>query len=483
MGSQDFDDAKAGGTGGPLLSAKGEPVVLRPGWTPDQSKLYQDVCDRAGPVSKAYLRMVPEKNQELGGQRNTPEAHKQHFHTEFSKHVSGMLPGFVDTLNQIENHPSPLADAEWKKGQSQKFFEMIKNADRTYTEIQQAAGISNDGVRKLPFMTEAQSKDYADLTERARETMDGVGKALDKKSPVVLGGTARNNAGELGKTYDDLLKVPKRLETVYASNLDPAEKQAQAAKLIESLSGVDKQIDGVQNDLESAPKKGLMHSIRSYGSKAVDAIASLPDRFRSKPVEKPMLDLKVEDPAKDREAKTVAQKAAGPQLDEPKHVTPQHDTPQHGVSQPVHGAPTPAHDPITPGANGHAQPGQHLTVESGEQGHEMKKGLGFAAMGKVDGVAHADGKTEIDYTVAGHHMAIKIDDAAGPGGHNPLSDAAEHLQHGDSFKMAIGRDARGGEVAELDDRSTGQTTRVRDDGRVEQKTQTQERGRGLETGR
>src|ERR1700722_2096877 len=123
MGSVDTDSAKPGAAAGPLLSAKGEPVVLRPGWTPDQSKLYQDVCDRAGPVSKAYMRMVPEKNQELAGQRNTPEWYKNHYHTEFSKHVAGMLPGFVDTLNQIENHPSPLADAEWKKGQSEKFFE------------------------------------------------------------------------------------------------------------------------------------------------------------------------------------------------------------------------------------------------------------------------------------------------------------------------------------------------------------------------
>ena len=161
--------------------------------------------------------------------------------------------------------------------------------------------------------------------------MDGVGKALDKKSPIALGGAARNNAAELGKTYDGMLKLPKQLEAVYASNLDPAEKQAQAAKLIDSLSGVDKQIDGVQNDLENAPKKGLMHSIRSFGSKAVDAIASLPDRFRSKPVEQPMMDLKVEDPAKDREARTVAQKPVGPQLDEAKHDTP----------LPVHAAPLP----------------------------------------------------------------------------------------------------------------------------------------------
>lgn len=307
------------------------------------------------------------------------------------------------------------------------------------------------------------SQDYDDARPRRRAVLCSV-RRVNRSSFARAGGAARNNGAELGKTYDGLLKIPKQLETVYASNLDPAEKQAQAAKLIESLSGVNKQIDGVQNDLENAPKKGVMHSIRSFGSKAVDAIASLPDRFRSKPVEKPILDLKVEAPAKDQQAKTVAQKVAGPQLDEAKHDTPQHDA-------------------VTPGGNGHAQPGQHLTVESGEQGHEMKKGLGFTAMGKVDGVMHADGKTEIDYTLAGHHMAIKIDDEAGPGGHNSLSHAAEQLHPGDSFKMAIGRDAHGGEVAELDDRSTGQTTRVREDGHVEQKTRTQERGRGLETGR
>jgi hypothetical protein len=60
--------------------------------------------------------MVPEKNQELAGQHNTPEGQKHNFHIEFSKYVPGMLPGFVDTLNEIENHPSPLADAAWKKG-------------------------------------------------------------------------------------------------------------------------------------------------------------------------------------------------------------------------------------------------------------------------------------------------------------------------------------------------------------------------------
>jgi len=44
-----------------------------------------------------------------------------------------------------------------------------------------------------------------------------------------------------------------------------------------------------------------------------------------------MMDLKVEDPAKDREARTVAQKPVGPQLDEAKHDTP----------LPVHAAPLP----------------------------------------------------------------------------------------------------------------------------------------------
>jgi len=143
----------------------------------------------------------------------------------------------------------------------------------------------------------------------------------------------------------------------------------------------------------------------------------------------------------------------------------------------------PGREEQTPGGQP-AQPGQpqHMTVEAGEGGHDFKKGLGFTTMGKVDAVIHKDGKTEIDYTLHGHHMDVKIDDAQGPGGHNPLSDAADTLKPGDDFSMKIQHDAKGAEVAQVEDRTTHESTLVRSTGDV-QKTAERDAPAKIDRGR
>ena len=133
-----------------------------------------------------------------------------------------------------------------------------------------------------------------------------------------------------------------------------------------------------------------------------------------------------------------------------------------GRAEETPGAQTPGGQPAAP---------QHMTVEAGEGGHDFKKGLGFMTMGKVDEVIHKDGKTEIDYTLHGHHMDIKIDDAQGPGGHNPLSEAADTLKPGDDFSMKIQHDGKGAEVAQVEDRTTHESTLVRSTGEVEKTAQ------------
>ena len=53
---------------------------------------------------------------------------------------------------------------------------------------------------------------------------------------------------------------------------------------------------------------------------------------------------------------------------------------------------------------------------------------------------------------------------------------------GESFKMSIGRDAAGHDVAEVEDRTTGQVTRARDTGQVARQTQAPDLGHQQDKG-
>jgi hypothetical protein len=60
----------------------------------------------------------------------------------------------------------------------------------------------------------------------------------------------------------------------------------------------------------------------------------------------------------------------------------------------------------------------------------------------------------------------------------------DKLKPGDDFQFGISKDAKGHEVARIDDKTTGQSVKVHDDGRSEQKDAPEQANRpGMRMGR
>ena len=329
---------------------------------------------------------------------------------------------------------------------------------------------------QLAGVTQEQNKEYALRSRRMDAMLEGLDRMNDPKLPIQPSKTMQKETLELLRANTHLKELPKNLERLDAQNLDPAAKQAQIDLLMAPMAEIDKRMSqmdrrmiGQAADIEAAEQRGrfgrFVDRVKEYGSRAVEAIKSIPDRISER--------FSSQAPTPGVGAQAVAPQTVQP----PAPATPIPG--QAAAAQVIPGAAIPAPPPRgdipapppmpplpplpartdSPVPNA---PAAHLTVQMGpDEQHVLPKGVGFQTSGVVDSVEHKDGAATVHYKLGSHPEVIKVDEQS------PLAEAVDHLKPGDKFDMKINREADKHEALVLEDKRDHFQTVLRDTGVVE----------------
>jgi hypothetical protein len=256
--------------------------------------------------------------------------------------------------------------------------------------------------------------------------LDGLDRMNDPKLPVQPGKAMQKETLELLRANAYLKELPKDLQRLDAAKIDPAAKAAQVEKLMAPMADIDQrmgQMDrrmiGQAAEIEAGQQRGrfdrLLDRVKEYGSRAADAIASIPDRIRN-----------------------------------------QFSSNQNVAAQPPPQAPAPP-------------PANHIAMKMGpDESHQIDKGVGTQTSGAFERIEHRDGKAMIHYRAGTHEQVLSFDEKSAPG--KAIAAAVEHFNPGDKMELKLSHGNDGHEVAELANKTSGANLRVHDTGQVEKNT-------------
>jgi hypothetical protein len=411
----------------PLLSRRGEPIKMMPGWSAEQSKVYQDLNDRMPGVAKAF-----------GANVDVMRATEQQ-RAEGNRFVQGS-PAMLNMPDDLTKIQESNADPTTTQRLAQEAFGRVEALDTFVTGVQQRDGITDAGVRKLPLLSEEQSKTYAAQMERVTSIAAGYNEALkatpnDPKLQKSIMSFQRSNAFMAG--------MPEVLKNLEERNAEPSQRDEQVSNLLKTADGIDRQFGAWQLDVagyaaqrqygaqsQTPSKPGFFrrafNAVKAFGNRVLDAIS--PNR----------------NAASGAPGITIGAPQASAQNGKP--VAP---------SQSQANVPSPALAP---------RPSNRLGVEAGNAASVANVGNGFVAAGTVKGVGEIDGKTQLDYEFRGHDQVVKVNSVGRDGKANPLSEAIRDLKPADEFKLAISQDSSGIQMAQLDNRTSGKSVDVRETG-------------------
>jgi len=428
-----------------------------PGWSAEQSKIYQDLNDRMPKVAKAW-----------GAGIDVMQATEQQ-RAEGNRFVQGSpaLLNMPDELKQL--HDASLAPSA-KHRLAQEAFGRVEALDKFVTGVQQRDGITDAGVRKLPLLSEEQSKTYADQMERVTSIAAGYNEALkatpnDPKLQKAVMAFQRSNAFMAG--------MPEELKDLEGQSIDPSHRDKQVTDMLKAAEGIDQRIPAWQLDVagyaaqqqyapqsQTASKPGFFrrafNAVKAFGNRVIDAVSP----NRNAPPQAPATIGAPQTPAQNGKAP-----AAGPAPTQTQGA----ELPSPAVKMP----PLPNRPlPPTPGigappAPNYAPPAAPIAtmgVEAGAPGSLAKVGNGFVAAGTVKTVEEVNGKTKLDYEFRGHDQVLAVNAVGGDGKRSPLGEAIGELKPNDNFKLAIGRDGAGIEIAHLQNHTSGKSVDVRETG-------------------
>jgi hypothetical protein len=201
--------------------------------------------------------------------------------------------------------------------------------------------------------------------------------------------------------------------------------------------------------------------IKDAGSRAYDAISSIPDRIRaqfssSQPPPPPAQAVAPAVPAAPAAPAAPALGKDGLDLAQ----TPQ----QLGVQTPAPGT----------------APAEHVGVRFGsDEAHLASKGQGLQTGGMVESIEHKDGVATMHFKAGGHEQVLAVDEKSPSG--KALAEALDHIAPGDQMTMKIGHDDKRNETIEIADKTSGFTGHVQD-GKLEAGQAMPSKGREPELG-
>jgi hypothetical protein len=435
------------------LSRRGEPVTVLPGWTAEQSKVYQDLNDRMGGVAKAW-----------GADIDIMRATEQQ-RAEGNRFVQGS-PALLNMPEDLRSIQESNMDLSTKQLRAQEAFDRVDALDKFVTGVQQRDGISDAGVRKVPLLTEEQSKTYAAQMERMTAVAKGYDAALKAKpnDPKL-----QNAVMAFGKNNAFMAGMPEVLKNLEAQNVEPAQRDQQVSDMLKAAERIDERVPTWQLDVagyaaeqqygaqaQPASKPGFFrrafNAVRAFGNRVIDAVSP----SRNAPASQPGVSIATpQAPAQNVKAAAAPAQSHGAELPSPAVAPPS----QAGPPPPSYAPPPPPPNYPPP-----PLPENTMGVEAGASGSLAKVGNGFVAAGTVKSVEQVDGKTKLDYEFRGHDQTIAVDAVGRDGKPSPLGTAIGELKPSDQFKLSLGRDNAGIEIARLENHTSGKSVDVRETG-------------------
>jgi hypothetical protein len=194
------------------------------------------------------------------------------------------------------------------------------------------------------------------------------------------------------------------------------------AEIDQRMNQMDRRMVGQAAEIEASEKPGrferLVDRMKDYGSRAVEAIKSIPDRVRNQ------------------------------------------FSPGQGAAPPAPPSPS-----TTPPAPSDAPP-NHIAVKMGpDDNHQLDKGVGMQTSGAFERIEHREGKAMIHYRAGTHEQVLSFDENSAPG--KAIANAVDHFKPGDRMELKLSHGEGGHEVADLANKTSGLNVRVHDTGQVE----------------
>jgi hypothetical protein len=181
--------------------------------------------------------------------------------------------------------------------------------------------------------------------------------------------------------------------------------------------------------------------IKDAGSRAYDAISSIPDRIRAQ------FSSSQPPPAAQAVAPAVPAAPAAP-------ATPALGKDGVGLEQ------TPQQLGVQTPAPGRA-PGDHVGVRFGsDEAHLTPKGQGLQTSGILERVEHKDGVAVVHFKAGAHEQVLAVDEKSPSG--KAVAEALDHIKPGEEMTMKIGHDQRRNDTIEIADKTSGFTAHVQD---------------------
>jgi hypothetical protein len=330
-----------------------------------------------------------------------------------------------------------------------------------------------------------------DLQKLSPDQQAGFYARVVTMDALVKNGVASDRAkAELNKQNDELKAIPARLRS------EPADE---VWKSIDKVDQAQIPINLPEKQQSQSRFGRAWQNVKDAGSRAVDAIGSVPDRISAQFSSAP--------PAAPQNAAVASASPKVAQSPPVPNVQALNNNPDRGPSQPPPreaekallgydlriarpngpSQPPPAQDakdgplpplpnfppkeplPSPPGKQppeGNARtPNQPPDVDIRYGPNHQPKGPGTQLGGRFEGVDHKDGIATAHLRLGSHREDLTVDERSPAG--KAVGEALDHIHEGDQFSMKIGNDATKHEVVEIVDKNTGSDLKIHSQGEVE----------------